>query len=58
MTELEQISNQKFLQELKKRVQGNQITTEQLAQIIKKKVDQIVKSQEEQEKQAQKDYET
>ena len=57
MNELRQASNQKFLQELQKRVQENQITSEQLAQIIKKKVDQIVKSQEEQQKQVAKDYE-
>jgi hypothetical protein len=57
MTELRQISNHKFLQELQKRVQGNQITTEQLAQILKKRVSQVVKNQEEQQKQAAKDYE-
>ena len=57
MTELRQISNQKFLQELQKRVQQNQITSEQLAQILRAKVNQIVKNQEEQQKQAAKDYE-
>ena len=57
MTELRQISNQKFFQELQKRVQENQITTEQLAQILKLKVNQVVQSQEEQQKQAAKDYE-
>ena len=57
MTELRQISNQKFLQELQKRVQENQITSKQLAQILKERVNQIVKSQEEQQKQAVKDYE-
>jgi uncharacterized membrane-anchored protein len=56
MTELQQASNQKFLQELQKRVQQNQITSEQLAQILKEKVNQIVKSQEEQQKQAAQDY--
>jgi len=65
--ELRQISNQKFLQELQKRVQENQITSEQLAQILKEKegihselsqrVNQVAKSQEEQQKQAAKDYE-
>jgi len=65
--ELRQISNQKFLQELQKRVQENQITSEQLAQILKEKegihselsqrVNQVAKSQEEQQKQATKDYE-
>jgi hypothetical protein len=57
MTELRQVSNQKFLQELQKRVQENQITSEQLTQILKEKVNQVVKSQEEQQKQATKDYE-
>ena len=57
MTKLRQISNQKFLQELQKRVQENQITSKQLAQILKEKVNQIVKNQEEQQKQAAKDYE-
>ena len=57
MTELRQISNQKFFQELQKRVQENQITTEQLTQILKLKVNQAVQSQEEQQKQAAKDYE-
>ncbi|CAG8547268.1 12622_t:CDS:2 [Ambispora gerdemannii] len=57
MTELQQISNHKFLQELQKRVQENQITAEQLAQILKEKVNQVAKSQEEQQKQAAKDYE-
>ena len=57
MTELRQVSNQKFLQELQKRIQENQITSEQLAQILKEKVNQVVKSQEEQQKQAVKDYE-
>jgi uncharacterized membrane-anchored protein len=47
MTELRQISNQKFLRELQKRVQENQITAEQLAQILKERVNQIAKSQEE-----------
>lgn len=56
MTELRQISNQKFLQELQKRVQENQITSEQLAQILKKRVNQIVKIQEEKKFQAAKDY--
>ena len=50
MTELNQISNQKFLQELQKRVQQNQITAEQLAQILKEKVNQVAKNQEEQQK--------
>ena len=54
--ELRQISNHKFLQELQKRVQENQITTEQLAQILKERVNQVAKSQEEQQKQAAKDY--
>jgi len=57
MNELRQLSNQKFLQELQKRVQTNQITTEQLAQVLKAKVNQVVQSQEEQQKQAAKDYE-
>ena len=57
MNELRQLSNQKFLQELQKRVQANQITTEQLAQVLKAKVNQVVQSQEEQQKQAAKDYE-
>jgi hypothetical protein len=57
MTQLRQISNQKFLQELQKRVQENQITSKQLAQILKERVNQIVKNQEEQQKQAAKDYE-
>jgi hypothetical protein len=57
MTQLRQISNQKFLQELQKRVWENQITSEQLAQILKKRVNQVAKSQEEQQKQAAKDYE-
>jgi hypothetical protein len=57
MNELGQLSNQKFLQELQKRVQANQITTEQLAQVLKAKVNQVVQSQEEQQKQAAKDYE-
>ena len=55
--ELRQISNQKFLQELQKRVQENQITTEQLAQVFKERVNQVAKSQEEQQNQAAKDYE-
>ena len=55
--ELRQISNQKFLQELQKRVNEDQITTKQLAQILKKRVDQVVKSQEIQQQQAVKDYE-
>jgi len=55
--ELRQISNQKFLQELQKRVKENQITSEQLAQILKARVNQVAKSQEEQQKQAAKDYE-
>jgi hypothetical protein len=50
MTELNQISNQKFLQELQKRVQQNQITAEQLAQILKEKVNQVAKNQEKQQK--------
>jgi hypothetical protein len=57
MNQLRQISNQKFLQELQKRVQENQITSKQLAQILKERVNQIVKNQEEQQKQAAKDYE-
>jgi hypothetical protein len=57
MTQLGQISNQKFLQELQKRVWENQITSEQLAQILKDKVNQVAKNQEEQQKQAAKDYE-
>jgi hypothetical protein len=57
MNELRQLSNQKFLQELQKRVQQNQITSEQLAQILKAKVSQVAKKQEEQQKQAAKDYE-
>lgn len=57
MTQLNQISNQKFLQELQKRVWENQITSEQLAQILKEKVNQVAKNQEEQQKQATKDYE-
>ena len=56
MTELRQISNQKFLRELQKRVQENQITSEQLAQILKKRVNQIAQNQEEHQKQASKDY--
>ena len=56
MTQLNQISNQKFLLELQKRVQENQITSEQLAQILKEKVNQVAKNQEEQKKQAAKDY--
>lgn len=55
--ELRQISNHKFLQELQKRVWENQITSEQLAQILKAKVNQVAKNQEEQQKQATKDYE-
>jgi len=57
MNELRQLSNQKFLQELQKRVQANQITAEQLTQVLKAKVNQVVQSQEEQQKQAAKDYE-
>lgn len=57
LRELRQISNQKFLQELQKRVQENQITSKQLAQILKERVNQVVKSQEEQQNQATKDYE-
>lgn len=57
LRELRQISNQKFLQELQKRVQDNQITSGQLAQILKERVNQIVKNQEELQKQAIKDYE-
>ena len=57
MEQLRQISNQKFLQELQKRVRKNQITSEQLAQILKKRVNQVAKSQEERQKQAAKDYE-
>ena len=57
MTQLRQISNQKFLQELQKRLQENQITSNQLAQILKEKVDQIAKGQEEKQKRAAKDYE-
>jgi len=56
MTELRQVSNQKFLQELQKRVQANQITTEQLAQILKERVNQVAQIQEEKQKQAAKDY--
>jgi hypothetical protein len=55
--ELRQISNHKFLQELQKRVQENQITAEQLAQILKKKVNRVAQSQEKQQKQTAKDYE-
>ena len=55
--ELRQISNQKFLHELQKRVKENQITSKQLAQILKARVNQVAKSQEEQQKQAAKDYE-
>jgi hypothetical protein len=57
MTQLNQISNQKFLQELQKRVWENQITSEQLAQILKEKVNRVAKNQEEQQNQAVKDYE-
>jgi hypothetical protein len=57
MTELKQVSNQKFLQELQKRVQENQITSEQLAKILKERVKQVAKNQEEAQKQAAKDYE-
>ena len=57
MTQLNQISNQKFLQELQKRVWENKITSEQLAQILKDKVNQVAENQEKQQKQAAKDYE-
>jgi len=57
LRELRQVSNQKFLQELQKRVRENQITPEQLAQILKEKVKQVAKKQEEQQKEAAKDYE-
>jgi len=57
LRELRQISNQKFLQELQKRVWENQITSGQLAQILKEKVNQVAKNQEEQQEQAAKDYE-
>jgi uncharacterized membrane-anchored protein len=57
MTQLNQISNQKFLQELQKRVWENKITSEQLAQILKEKVNQVAENQEKQQKQAAKDYE-
>jgi maltodextrin utilization protein YvdJ len=57
MTQLRQISNQKFLQELQKRVWENQITSDQLAQILKESVNRVAKSQEEQQEQAAKDYE-
>ena len=36
MTQLRELSNQKFLQELQKRVQENQVTSGQLTQFLKR----------------------
>lgn len=57
MNKLGQIDNKQLLEELQNRIQANQITSEQLARILKEKVNRIVKSQEEQAKQAVQDYE-
>jgi len=47
MNELTQISNQKFLRALQKRVQENQITSEQLAKVLQAKVKQTAQKQKE-----------